>query len=395
MPQPPNFRQRRFLCEHAASILAFYTNRARDPNGGFYQNYLDDGSVFLPKNKHLVSSARMVWMFCKAETRLSATSLRTLWVHGLDFLQHVHWQSARQGYIWTFDETGSVDETNYSYGLAFVLLAYAAALEAGERRVKDDLEETFEILEDRFWCPSTGVYVDECAADWSACSPYRGQNSNMHMCEALIACFDSTLNDRYLERAVALARVIAVQQANKTDGLIWEHFDEYLDVDWDYNRDDPENLYKPWGFQPGHQVEWAKLLVRLHERTSESWMVQRARDLFDRSVNMAWDSSNGGLYFSHAPNGLPCDRNKYFWVQAEAIAAAAVLADKTGDPGYWEWYDRLWQYCWKHFVDHKHGAWYRLLTPENIPVSNRKSEAGAKCDYHTFGACLDVLEVAS
>ena len=37
-----------------------------------------------------------------------------------------------------------------------------------------------------------------------------------------------------------------------------------------------------------------------------------------------------------------CDDDKYFWVQAESIAAAARLARRTGDARYWDWYDRLW-----------------------------------------------------
>jgi hypothetical protein len=41
-------------------------------------------------------------------------------------------------------------------------------------------------------------------------------------------------------------------------------------------------------------------------------------------------------------------------------------------------------------VDHWHGAWYRILSPENGKLSDEKSPAG-KTDYHTMGACYDVL----
>ena len=53
------------------------------------------------------------------------------------------------------------------------------------------------------------------------------------------------------------------RQAAKADGLVWEHYDREWNVDWDYHRDDPKHLFRPWGFQPGHQTEWAKLLVIL------------------------------------------------------------------------------------------------------------------------------------
>ena len=42
-------------------------------------------------------------------------------------------------------------------------------------------------------------------ADWSALSPYRGQNANMHACEAMLAAYEATREPRYLERAATLA----------------------------------------------------------------------------------------------------------------------------------------------------------------------------------------------
>ncbi|MBV8660046.1 MAG: AGE family epimerase/isomerase, partial [Burkholderiales bacterium] len=54
--------------------------------------------------------------------------------------------------------------------------------------------------------------------------------------------------------------------------------------------------------------------------------------------------------------------------------------------------DALWQYSWAHFVDHRYGAWYRILDRQNRKYSDEKSPAG-KVDYHTMGACYEVLNV--
>jgi hypothetical protein len=85
------------------------------------------------------------------------------------------------------------------------------------------------------------------------------------------------------------------------------------------------------------------------------------------------------------------DGDKYHWVQAETLAAAAALAQRTGEGGYWDWYDRIWAYAWRHFVDHDHGAWYRILGPDNRKLTDEKSPAG-KVDYHNLGACHEVLD---
>ena len=73
-------------------------------------------------------------------------------------------------------------------------------------------------------------------------------------------------------------------------------------------------------------------------------------------------------------------------------AAAAVLGQRTGKEVYWRWYDTLWDYCWRYWIDHQHGAWYRLLTRDNVNTTDEKSPAG-KVDYHTMGACHEVLNV--
>jgi len=124
-------------------------------------------------------------------------------------------------------------------------------------------------------------------------------------------------------------------------------------------------------------------------------------------VERSWDEVRGGLYYGFAPesrrqpgmDGAPiggdsfvCDDDKYFWVQAETLATAALMAARTGDDRYWQWYDRIWAYSWEHFVDHRYGAWFRILDADNRKYSDEKSPAG-KVDYHTMGACYEVLNV--
>ncbi|MEM7706323.1 MAG: AGE family epimerase/isomerase [Pseudomonadota bacterium] len=387
-----NFYSRQFLLGHVRSILDFYTPAAFDPTGGLYQNYKDDGSIFAPERRHLVSSCRMVFNFCKAYELFGDEVYRAFAAHGFRYLHDRHWDPGRSGYHWTLKEGHHPgDQTNHCYGLAFVMLCCAAASELGLERADQSLDQVFELMEQHFWDSAAGVYADEATPDWSRVSAYRGQNANMHSCESLLAAFEATGKVHFLDRALTVARTVTVDLASSSDGLIWEHFTPELKIDWDYNRDDPKNLYRPWGFQPGHQVEWSKLLMTLYDHRSEDWMPRRAQELFDRALAICWDPTHGGIFYGFGPDGRICDADKYFWVHAEAIAAAARLYQHTESPQYLDWYNRLWQYAWEHFVDHQHGAWYRVLRENNQKYSDEKSAAGAKCDYHTIGACWDVL----
>ena len=387
-----NFRSKTFLQEHIKTTMGFYHPRVVDPAGGFFHYLRNDGSIYDAQTRHLVSSTRFVFNYCEASVYFANDEYLATARHGLAFLRNQHRNTKTGGYAWLLVNGECVDATNHCYGLAFVMLAYASAIKAGIQEAVGYLEETFDLMEMHFWSEDHGLYADEASADWQEVAVYRGQNANMHSCEALIAAFEATGNDLYLQRAERVAEQICLTQTQATKGLIWEHYDQQWCVDWHYNKQDPKNLFRPWGYQPGHFTEWAKLLLMLDTHNPQNWRLPKAQFLFDYAVNVAWDQDFGGLCYGFDPQGQVCDDDKYFWVQAESIAAAAMLATRTGQQKYWDWYDRLWNYSWQHMIDHDYGAWYRILNRKNNQYDDCKSPAG-KTDYHTMGACYQVLSV--
>ncbi|MCC2973644.1 AGE family epimerase/isomerase [Massilia sp. IC2-476] len=399
MDQTPDFFSPDVLTRHVAHTLAFYHPRALDPSGGFYHYFRDDGSIYERRARHLVSSTRFVFVYAKAWRHFQDPDYQRMVRHGVDFLRRAHRNPDTGGYAWQLDWDKGVatvrDADNHCYGLAFVLLAYAHALSAGVEEARAWILETFELMERHFWQEEHGLYADQASADWRVLDPYRGQNANMHACEALLAAFGATGNKTYLHRAELLARNITQRQAGRAGGMIWEHYQQDWQPDWEFNLHDKANLFRPWGYQPGHFTEWAKLLLQLeaqgqHLAGPRDWLLPAAQDLYAKALRHAWDARHGGLHYGFAPDGSVCDADKYFWVQAETLAAAALLGARTGAERYWVDYERLWRYCWAHFVDHEHGAWYRILTADNRKYSDEKSPAG-KVDYHTMGACWDII----
>jgi len=53
-------------------------------------------------------------------------------------------------------------------------------------------------------------------------------------------------------------------------------------------------------------------------------------------------------------------------VQAESFAAAWRLYKATGDETYRNDYNRIWQWCWEHMIDHQYGAWFRVKISSGI-----------------------------
>lgn len=393
-PYVASFRDLQFLLAHVEDTLRFYAPHAFDPTGGFYHFFRDDGSVYDRTTRHLVSSCRFVFNHAMAYRHFGDARDLAYARHGLRFLRDAHWDAEHEGYDWEIEwrdgaKRATRDGTRHCYGLAFVLLAAAHAAMAGVEEAKPLIAHTFDLMEHRFWDRAAGLYADDATPNWTV-SSYRGQNANMHATEALLAAYEATGHLTYLDRAEKIATNIVQRQAALSQGLVWEHFHADWSVDWEYNKEDSSNIFRPWGFQPGHQTEWAKLLLILERHRPLDWLVPRAIELFDAAFAHAWDSDHGGLCYGFGPDYTVCDHDKYFWVQAESFAAAALLAQRTGSERFWDWYDEIWRYSWAHFVDHRHGAWYRILTCDNRKYSDEKSPAG-KTDYHTMGACYEVL----
>lgn len=387
----PDFESCDFLEQHIQSTLAFYEPRVFSPEGGFYGCFLNDGECYDPHVRQLVASCRYVLNYATAY-RLYGQPQYLEWAQwGMDYLTQVHKQP-NGAYAWQLEKGVITDSRIMAYGHAFVLLAAATCLKAGLKDAEATLHETFDFLEIHFWDEAAGAYNDERDLSLKTLSPYRGQNANMHMCEALLAAWQASRDLKFLNRAERLANHFAFDLAAQSDGQIWEHYDADWNVDLAFNIDKPNDRYKPWGFQPGHQTEWAKLLLILDtERPDPKWL-PKAKTLYDQAIKTGWDDDFGGLVYGVAPNGKFCASEKYFWVQSESFATSWRLFCATGDEKYRDDYHRIWQWSWTHMIDHDHGAWFRVCNRDGSVVDNKKSPLG-KTDYHTMGACWDVLNV--
>lgn len=387
-----DFRSKDHLTSHIRTIIDFYHPACIDHElGGYINQMRDDGSVFDRMTKHLVGTCRFVYNYSLASILLDKPEYRDAATHGVDFLRKYHKQ-ADGGYAWVLQGQHVEDGTYHCYGHAFVLLAAAGAKKAGAEGADALMQDIWDLLEARFWDADARLYVDEIkGGDWSAIDGYRGQNANMHMCEAMLAAFEATGEARYLDRAELLATRICVDLAVAADGLVWEHYKTDWTHDWDYNIDDPKNLFRPYGYLPGHFTEWSKLLLILNRHRPSDWLVPKAEFLFETAMARAWVPKTGAINYTFAPDGTIHDTDQYYWVFSETFAAAALLAHVTGKVDYWRWYDRIWAFADAHFVDHQYGGWYRILDAAGQKYSDEKSPA-SKTDYHPLAACFEVLE---
>lgn len=382
--ETPTHRQ--WLYDHAASLLDFYQYASIDPGGGFFE--LDDEGR--PRDlpaRQLFITTRAVHCYALAHL-MGKPGAAALVDHGIEHLDGALADRRHGGWFWSAGAEGVADRPKQHYGHAFVILAGASATVAGHPAGRRLLENALAVHDERFWDDDAGAGVEEYRDDWSELSGYRGQNSNMHLTEAFMAAYEATGDSQLLDRAHRIADKLINQLARGNGWRLAEHYSSDWHIELDYNRDDPYNLFRPYGSTTGHWLEWARLVLQLWQLRGkrEAWMPQAARALFDRAVEDSWDVERGGFCFTVDWDGTPFNRDRYWWTTTEAIGAAAHLLRLESDERYEALYRQFWDFADAKLIDHEHGSWFHQLDPENRPTED--PWFGKPDLYHTLQACL-------
>lgn len=375
-------------------IVHFYHPRAIDTHAGFYHYFTDDGHLYNPGRRHLVSSTGFVSLYARYAVHTGNPEYLAWARHGIRYLEDIHFQTRTHDYAWTLDYGQPSTEPHYAVGLACVITAYAEAARAGIGGASASLDRELARLDERYYEPRQGLYVDEIN-DRGRLGYYRSSNAQRRVVEALIAAYAVTFEANVLSRALDVVKTVWRRLAGVGEGWIWSHFDVNWGADFDYHRDELDDRFRPWGFQIGEQLGWARILTALSRHfPRESWLGDTGARLFAEALEVGWDFQHGGLIQSVNFDRTPLCRDKRYWVQAQGLAAAAELGSLTGQARYARAYARLADYTARHMIDPVHGGWYDRLTFDNRRYSHEKSPA-PKVDQDALDACYTALALVT
>jgi sulfoquinovose isomerase len=376
---------RRWLLDQANGLFDFFQYRAVNPKGGFYD--MDDvGRPLDAVNpvRGIHSTARMVHCF-SIGTLLGRPGSEQIVDHGMTYLWNQHRDTTHGGYVWSVNNDGPLDASKQGYGHAFVLLAASSAKTVGHPLADGMLADITEILDTRFWEATHGAIAEEFNQDWSPIGDYRGQNSNMHLTEALMAAFEATGDRSYLEKAESIADLVIRRQAGNVGYRVPEHFNDKWELDKHYRGNE---MFRPSGTTPGHWLEWARLILQLWTLGGKrhEWMPDAAKALFSQSMSLGWDSDKGGFFYTLDWQDVPAKRNKLWWPACEAAGAAHYLNELAPSDFHEESYRKIWGVIASAFVDRENGGWHEELTEDLVPAHTLFPGKGDI--YHALQACL-------
>jgi N-acylglucosamine 2-epimerase len=134
---------------------------------------------------------------------------------------------------------------------------------------------------------------------------------------------------------------------------------------------------------PGHGIEAMWFIMDIARRRNDEKTVEKAVEVVLNTLNFAWDSEYGGIYYfldadGHPPQQLEWDQ-KLWWVHLESLVALAMGYRLTGREACWEWYERLHDYSWSHFPDPEYGEWFGYLNRRGEVLLNLKGGKWKGC----------------
>ncbi|MDR1078615.1 MAG: AGE family epimerase/isomerase [Propionibacteriaceae bacterium] len=373
-----------------------FARGALDPRGGFA--WLDAaGRPDRERDRQLWITCRMTHCFALAQLAGRPTpddgapGWAELAAHGVAAIRESFSDPVHGGWFAALRPDGApVDRAKEAYPQAFVVLAAASAATAGVLGAAELLERALACQTAHFWDPAAGAVVESWDQGFARLDDYRGANANMHTVEAYLAAGDALGDPLYRQRCLRIVGRLIHHQARAHDWRLPEHYTP----DWrplpNYNRERPDDPFRPFGATVGHGLEWSRLLLQLRGALGPAaphWLLPAAEGLFQRAVADGWAADGApGFVYTTDWQGRPVVRQRLHWVAAEAANAAASLRRATGQPVYADWYRRWWDYTDRYLIDRVGGSWRHELDPANRPAAT--IWAGKPDIYHGFQATL-------
>ena len=349
-----------WLLERAFPI---WWNAGADLTAGGFHDRLDADGRPISGPKRARVPARQVFSYAAAGALGWDGPWREAVAHGLGYLEAAH--RLESGLYRARSDPAAPSDAVDLYDQAFVLLALSVAAGEGDASAPARAEALLARL------PRDAV------GGFAGLSPGpRDANPNMHLFEAFLAWNALGVGGPWREVAAGQARLALTRIIDPVTGAQSELFGE----DW---AAPPAPQRK---VEPGHQFEWAWLLMRWSLASGDAAALTAAlrlvelgeRSGVDQERQVAINALDGAL--------AVVDPTTRLWPQTERLRAAALAAVLTGEAAFWD-------------MALKGAAGLRLFLDVPTPglwrdgLESEDLTAPASSLYHIVGAILQLDHV--
>jgi mannose-6-phosphate isomerase len=299
----------------------WWTRGADHLEGGFHESLrLDATPTGAPRRARL--HPRQMFAYSRAAALGWPGPVDMAVRHGLDFFL-THYRRPDGLFRTLVTARGEpCDNTAVLYDQAFALLGLASAHSVlRDERLRTTARELHDQLRLQLAC-SQGGFEESTERTLPLSS-----NSHMHLLEASLEWMALDPDSRWGMLVEQLIELAVRHWIGPHGGAMQEFFDRQ-------RRPVPAAVGP--SIDPGHQFEWAWLLLRWHARGSNPGLRRAALRLMEigeaRGVDPARDVVLAGL----ADEGAIPSGSARLWPQCERIKAACLAAQMTGDQRHWQ-----------------------------------------------------------
>jgi mannose/cellobiose epimerase-like protein (N-acyl-D-glucosamine 2-epimerase family) len=339
-----------------------------DAQGGFLET-LGQNGLGLPDPRRARVHPRQVYAFAQAPVFGWRGDVRGIVRGGIDYFTTYY--RRRDGLFRTLADAGGapLDERALLYDQAFALLGYAAA--AGALDARDEFEA--QALELRGTIERRMAAGDGAFYSGLERTDYRESNPHMHLLEACLAWAEIGNDAGWLAWVRSLVELAVSHFIRRDSGALGELYT----AAWQ-----PAPGIAGRIIEPGHQFEWAWLLLRCESL--------HPSPLRDTALRLLTIGEQYGVHRGVAVNQLlddltVTDADARFWPQTERLKAALLAAGLTGDARYWSMAHAAAQSFLPYLETPVPGLWFDTRRPNGAFID---SPAPASTFYHLVGAIV-------
>jgi mannose/cellobiose epimerase-like protein (N-acyl-D-glucosamine 2-epimerase family) len=346
-----------------------------DPrNGGFIETLAQNGTG-LPHPRRARVHPRQIYAFAQAPGFGWKGDVRSILRRGMDyFVTHYRRPDGLFRTLAGVDGT-PLDDRALLYDQAFALLGYAAAAAALDARGEFEKRalELRRAIESRFRTDNGAYRSNENVGGFFESNPH------MHLLEASLAWAETGNDHGWTDWVRQIADLAMQKFIRHGTGSLGESFT----ADW---RPAPGVAGRI--VEPGHQFEWAWLLLRSESR--------HPGPLRETAVRLIAIGEQSGVHNQVAVNALlddfsVHDPNARFWPQTERLKAALLAARLTDETKYWEMAAAAASTLLPYLDTPVPGLWFDVQLPSGELVD---SPAPASTFYHLVGA-IEALRLST
>lgn len=337
-------------------------------NGGFIETLARNGRG-LPHPRRARVQPRQIYAFAQAGALGWTGDVSRIVSRGVDYFDRFYRRPDGLFRTLAAVDGAPLDDRALLYDQAFALLGYAAAGTALDAR--DAFEKRalalYDAIENRFAAGDGAFRSGEITAGHFESNPH------MHLLEACLAWAELGVDPEWSVRARDLVDLAVTRFVRADTGALGEAYA----TDWT-----PAPGVAGRIIEPGHQYEWAWLLLRARNH--------HPAPLRDVALRLIAIGEEHGVHGQVAINSLLDDFSIHdadarFWPQTERLKAALLAATHTGEERYWDVAAMAAASLLPYLDTPVPGLWFDVRRPDGALVD---SSSPASTFYHLVGAIV-------